>query len=143
MTTTLTLDALIARHGVGVDDHHDLNSLVPIHTGLTRQGDVIVIPARMVRGAGTASTPLPKGGYPVVRGESGGNTHMLLGEGPVFFDPAGDVSATQLDLGVLTVPEGSTALLAHPEHAYSAFGPGSFVIRRQREQADELRIVAD
>jgi len=142
--TTLTLDALIARHGVGVDDHHDLTSLVPVHTGLSRQGDVIVIPARMAtRSPSPASTPLPKGGFPVVRGESGGNTHMLLAEGTVFFDPAGDVSATQLDLGVLTVPEGSTALLAHPEHAYSAFGPGSYVIRRQREQADELRIVAD
>lgn len=142
--TTLTLDALVARHGVGVDDHHDLTALVPVHTGLTRQGDVIVIPAAMTaRETTPATTVLPKAGYPVVRGESGGNTHLLLADGLVFFDPASDVSATQLDLGVLTVPEGSTAYLAHPEHGFSALGAGTFVVRRQREMADELRMVAD
>ena len=46
-------------------------------------------------------------------------------------------------LALLTVPEGSIAYLAHPEHAYTGIGPGSYTLRRQREQADELRMVAD
>lgn len=135
-----TLAELSTRFNTTVDDHHDLDGLVPVVSGLTRQGDVIAIPAK----TGKVSTvPLPKGGFPVVRGESGGNTHLLLGDGPVFFTPASDVSATQLDLGVLTVPEGSVAYLAHPEHAFTGLAAGSWVIRRQREQADELRMVAD
>lgn len=46
-------------------------------------------------------------------------------------------------LGVLTVDEGAVAVLAHPEHGESLIGPGVYVVRRQREQADEIRLVAD
>jgi len=46
------------------------------------------------------------------------------------FDPA---SEEGLDLGVLTVAEGAVAYLAHPEHAYSGIGAGTYVLRRQRE----------
>ncbi len=143
MSTMYTLDELSTRHGVTVDDHHDLTGLVPVTAGLSRQGDVIVIPAAMTRSTTPSTTPLPKAGFPVVRGESGGNTHMLLADGPVFFTPAAFTDATSLDLGVLTVPEGSTAFLAHPEHAFQGMAPGTYVVRRQREQADELRMVAD
>lgn len=140
-----TLDELTTRHGVTVDDHHDLTGLVPVTAGLSRQGDVIVIPAAMARQTvvEASTTPLPAAGYPVVKGESGGNTHLLLADGPVFFSPAAFTDATSLDLGVLTVPEGSTAFLAHPEHAFQGMAPGTYVVRRQREQADELRMVAD
>ncbi|NUR64049.1 MAG: hypothetical protein HOV87_36130 [Catenulispora sp.] len=34
---------------------------------------------------------------------------------------------------MLTVAVGATAYLAHPEHAYSGIGPGTYVLRRQRE----------
>lgn len=34
---------------------------------------------------------------------------------------------------MLTVAEGSVAYLAHPGHAYSGIGPGTYVLRRQRE----------
>jgi len=59
----------------------------------------------------------------------------------VFFDPA-TPRVGQLGLGVLTVAEG-VAYLAHPEHAFSGIAPGTYELRRQREQADEIRRVAD
>lgn len=39
----------------------------------------------------------------------------------------------ELDIGWLTVRVGSAAYLAHPEHAYSGVGPGTYLLRRQRE----------
>lgn len=138
MTSTTLRDA-ITRHGVDVLDHLDRDALIPTIDKAGRQGDVIVL-ARPTRTP--ATTPVPPTGVPVVRGENGGNTHLLLADGPVFFDgrtPTG----TDLQLGTLTVPAGSTAYLAHPEHAYMGIASGSYVISRQREQADEIRMVAD
>lgn len=137
--STLTIDEAVTTFGVKVDDHHDLNALVPVLDGLQFQGDVAVIPTT----SRTAKTPLPKGGVPVVRGEAGGNTHLLLGTGDVRFDSLDTGLATDLTLGVLTVGAGSEAYLAHPEHAYSGIAPGSYEIRRQREQADAIRLVTD
>lgn len=143
MHATQTLGTLIERHGIDVEDHLDRQLTVPVLTGLQRQGDVIVIPVAK-HGATTdiATYPVPAGGTPVVRGEAGGNTHAIVADGPVFCDVRA-ASATNLTLALLTVPEGSIAYLAHPEHAYSGIGPGSYTIRRQREQADELRMVQD
>ena len=131
-----TLAALIDRHAIDVLDHLDREALVPVLSGLQFQGDVAVIPPV----GPVASTPVPAAGLPVVRGEAGGNTHTLLGEGPVMFDAARPGGQ---ELGLLTVPEGSVAYLAHPEHAYTGIAAGSYVVRRQREMADELRLVAD
>lgn len=136
--TSMTLNDAIDTFGVDVHDHLDRSFEIPIIDGPQRQGDVIVLP----RQHKPATTPVPQIGHPVVRGENGGNTHLLLADGPVFFDPI-PASATDLSLGALTVPEGSTAYLAHPEHGYLGVAPGSYEIRRQREQADELRLVAD
>ena len=49
------------------------------------------------------------------------------------FDRVPDGDARSLDLGTLTVGPGALAYLAHPEHAYSGIGPGTYVLRRQRE----------
>lgn len=135
-----TMD-LIDRHGVEIDPHLDREALVPVSCGLQRQGDVIVIPAAIVPPPSNAQTPVPRAGVAVVRGEAGGNTHLLLADGPVLYDPAPPASA--LTLGVLTVGAGATAYLAHPEHGYAGIGVGVYTVRRQREQADEIRIVAD
>lgn len=132
-----TLSTLIDRHGVDVDPHLDRELSVPILTGVQRQGDVIVVPRDV-----TASKPVPAAGVPVVRGEAGGNTHLLLAEGDVRADVR-QASASNLLLATVTVGEGATAYLAHPEHAYTGIGPGSYEIRRQREQADEIRMVHD
>lgn len=134
-----TLAQMIDRHGVQVHEHLNRADIVPVSTGLQRQGDVLVLPVTSRR---PATTPVSRAGHPVVRGESGGNTHLLLADGDVRFDAVAP-SAAGLDLGTLTVAPSATAFLAHPEHGYAGIGPGTYVIRRQREQADELRLVAD
>lgn len=136
-----TLATLIDRHGVDVLDHLDRDVTVPVLAGLQFQGDVAVIPtASSIEGE-----PVPTAGIPVVRGESGGNTHLLIADGPgVMWAQAPERrDPTALDLGTVTVPAGSIAYLAHPEHAYAGIAPGSYVIRRQREQAESVRLVAD
>lgn len=140
--TILTLGALIDRHGVDVLDHLDRSDLVPVLTGLQFQGDVAVIPthAGYVSSGGSAPAPIPSSGVAVVRGEAGGNTHLLLAAGDGVTWSATRVGAT---VGEVNVPEGAAAFLAHPEHGYLGIGPGCYAIRRQREQAAEERLVAD
>ena len=142
--STQTLADLIGTHGVDVHDHLDRDELVPVHTALQFQGDVAVVPtSAAVPATGSGyPIPLPANGIPVVRGENGGNTHLLLGDATVTWDPS-QGGPTVLDLGVLHVPAGATAWLAHPEHGYLGIGPGQYVLRRQREQADEIRLIAD
>jgi hypothetical protein len=142
MQTLTTADA-IGRYGVEVDDHLSREAAIPVSAGLTRQGDVMVVPARMAGRLSTAAKAVPVPGHPVVRGESGGNTHLLLAAGDVRFDVAERTDETDLALGTLTVADGATAFLAHPEHGYAGIAPGTYQIRRQREQADVIRLVAD
>lgn len=137
-TTTQTLATLTARHGIDVLDHLDQDVTVPILTGLQRQGDVIIVPNKKA----AAKITVPATGVPVVKGENGGNTHAILAEGTVYCDTR-QATTRDLTLALLTIPAGSIAYLAHPEHGYMGIGPGSYTIRRQREQADELRIVTD
>lgn len=129
------LGTLIERHGTTVYDWLDREDLVPTICGLQMQGDVAVIPTRPSAKDGT---PIPADGVPVVRGENGGHTHLLLGG--VSWAPVENVGQ---DLGVVTVRDGDVGYLAHPEHGYLAFGPGAYILRRQREQRDEIRLVAD
>ena len=68
--------------------------------------DIIVIPLSLAVGA--ATTPVPRHGFPVVRGEAGGNTHLLLADGTVFYDPRQDGQDGQT-LGTLTVADGAVA----------------------------------
>ena len=117
-------------------EQQDRDVEIPIIAGLPqRQGDVIVIPQREGKVAGLE--PIPAEGIPVVRGESGGNTHLLIGAG--LWAAAVERGAVQ---GTLVV-EDQPVYLAHPEHGYLGIGPGSYIVSRQREQAEELRLVAD
>jgi len=137
---TLTVREAIAQTGIEVLEHLDREVQIPLIVGPQAQGDVLVIPTPA---SSVATTAVPRVGVAVVRGEVGGNTHTLLAEsGPVFFDQNA-ASDTDLVLGTLTVPVGSVALLAHPEHAFSRVGAGNFTVSRQREQADVIRMVQD
>lgn len=131
-----TLAELLGIHPVPVDDHLDRDLTIPVLTGIQRQGDVIIIPRQ-----GAAATPVPATGVAVVRGENGGNTHTIVGHG-IYYDVR-QASAEDLTLAILTVPDGAVAYLAHPEHGYNGIGPGTYELRRQREQADVLRMVQD
>lgn len=121
------------RFGVSHLDHLDKQADIPTVSRLAFQGDVAIVSVT----AKPATSPIPQTGFPVVRGENGRNTHALFGAG--FFDTRG----AGLLLGVLTVPVGEQVLLSHPEHGGLLIQPGTYEIRRQREQADEIRMVAD
>lgn len=135
-----TLGTLIEAHGVDVHEHLDRDDIVPVLTGLQRQGDIIVVPVTSKPTAGAA--PIPREGVAVVRGENGGNTHLLLGAG-TWRGAGASSDAGSLIIGELAVSEGDVAYIAHPEHGYLGVGPGVYRVSRQREQADEIRRVAD
>lgn len=139
-----TLGNILDRAGVDTLGVLDAQVNVPVLTGLAQaQGDLIILPRPNKQAATTA---IPQSGALVVRAESsGGNTHSLHSwDGPVCYYDERDRGDSGLVLGVLTVPDGATAYLVHTEeHGANAFGPGTYEIRRQREQADIVRIVAD
>lgn len=137
--TTMTLADAITRHGVDVDEHLDRALSIPVLRGMQRQGDVLIVPSRR-EGGGTG---VPAAGVPVVRGEAGGNTHLLLADGAVLWRPVEGRGDAALVIGVITVPTDATAWLAHPEHGFLGVGQGVYEARRQREQADEIRLVQD
>lgn len=133
-----TLEELMTKHDVEVPVHLIADAEIPVCRGMSRQGDIAVIPMR--KGQVAKLKPVPAEGIPVVRGENGGHTHLLVADGPVLFAPRESAGA---DLGTLVVPPNATAYLLHPEHGGQAIGEGSFTIRRQREQAEEIRLVQD
>lgn len=136
---TSTIATLTRQTGVTVVSDWSDDVEIPVLTGVQRQGDVLVMPASV-----SAKTAVPSAGCPVVRGESGGNTHAIYADpnsGVCCDTRAPDVA--DLRVATLLVPTGATAWLAHPEHGFIGIGPGSYEIRRQREQADEMRMVAD
>ena len=135
---SVTLANLIETHGVAVDEHLDRQVSIPVLTGMQRQGDVLVIPDGS---RALATTPVAAAGVPVVRGENSGNTHAIVGAN-VFCDVR-TATANDLTLATLTIPDGETAYLAHQEHGFMGIGPGTYTLRRQREMADELRVVSD
>ena len=137
--TAVTYDDVLSAHGVTIPAHLEAQAAIPVLCGLQVQGDVAIIPTRPSAKAGDL---VPPAGVAVVRGESGGNTHLLVAEGPVSWAPVVG-NPDLLDLGVVTVPEGATAFMLHPEHGCNAMGPGNYTLRRQREQAEEIRRVAD
>ena len=136
---TLTIRDMALQTGVQVTTGYDLDFDIPVLSGPQRQGDVIVLPAPR---SAAATTPVPSSGTAVVRGEAGGNTHAIYADGEGVFCDVVDIT-TDLTVARLTVNEGLAAYLGHPEHAFAGIGPGMYVIRRQREQADQIRVVAD
>lgn len=134
MTTLATMEE---RYGVSHLEHLDRQADIPTMSRLAFQGDVAIIRNDRLS---AATTGIPAGGYPVVQGEVGRNTHAVYGTG--FYEPA-TRREIELLLGVLTVPVGEQVLLSHPEHGGLLIAPGTYELRRQREQADEIRLVQD
>lgn len=137
----MILSEAISRFDTEVLDHLDRQAAVPHITAAGIQGDVSFLHDPTLTPARTAA---PAAGVPVVRGENGGNTHALYADGPVFYDRADiddDPEATHI--GTLTVADGATAFLIHPEHGAMSFGAGTWRVGRQREQADVVRYVED
>lgn len=132
-----TFTDILARAKITAPDPDVSDLEVPVLTGPQRQGDVLIIPDN---GAHPTGTPVPRVGVAVVRGEATGNTHLLQCDGDVTWAPA----ALSLVLGYLDVGDGATAYLIHTdEHGVNAIGPGRYILTGKREQADEIRRVAD
>ena len=136
--STSTIDSMTTKTGVTLLDHIDPSADVPVVSVAAAQGDVSILRVT----TRPATTPMPAR-VDVVRGEAGGNTHSLHPSGDCFWDAATARSVADLTLGTLTVPEGSTAVLAHPEHGFLEVAPGTYRIGRQREYAGEWAYVAD
>jgi len=125
--------AMMTDYGLEVPAHIDATDPIPVLTGLQAQGDVYVIPTDPTTKAGA---PIPTEGVVVVEGV---NRHVLAGDG-LWSDGGSGFG----DVGTLTVPDGGTAYLFHSEeHGANGIGAGTYVLRRQREQAAEQRLVAD
>jgi hypothetical protein len=134
-----TLTQVLAPHGITAADAALAEIEVPVLAGLQRQGDVMIHPVYTA----PPGTPIPPSGVAVVRGESGGNTHLLHAEGPCTWAPA-DQRDGQLLLGHLTVADGAVAYLIHTdEHGANGIAPGVYALHGKREQADVIRRVAD
>ncbi len=131
-----TLAQLENEFSVEILDHLDRQAEIPTVTKLAAQGDILL---RRVDGP-AATTPMPKAGVVVVRGETG-HTHSLHGVG--FWDVVKGGSEGSLALGTLTVPEESEVFLLHPEHGGMHFTPGNYALSGQREFSGEWRRVAD
>lgn len=130
-----TVAELIHTTGVDVLDHLDRQAAVPVLRDPQIQGDISILP---ITGR-TATTPIPTAGVVVATGR-GGHDHRLLAGGCFDSSPVRDGS---LEIGLLTVPDDGEVFMAHDEHGFMGFAPGSYVIGRQREQADVIRAVED
>ena len=137
---TTTYREALDRAGVTIPDDALADLEIPVLTTMQRQGDVLIVPSHDTPPAGGE---IPPEGVAVVRGEATGNTHLLMvdrGSGVTWHPSARD----PLVLGTLTVPDDAVAHLLHTdEHGVNAIGPGCYVLRGKREQAEEVRRVAD
>ncbi len=144
--TTLTIARIAADLGADLG-HMPPDVQIPVLAGAQAQGDLLILPAAGF--APPATRRLPAAGETVLAGR-GGNAHCLAaGVGDVFWEATGRGRQT---LGTLTVGAGGVAYLFHApergprrlaEHEPLAAGPGTYVIRRQREQRDAIALVAD
>lgn len=145
--TGTTFTDILGRLDITVPDETIAELTVPVLTGPQRQGDVGIWPTRAASAAMRAAmTAVPAEGIAVVRGEAatGANSHVLLSDGPVLWKQAGPWTGGVVELGAIHVPPGSTAWLVHTdEHNVIGMAPGSYRLTGKREQAEEVRRVAD
>jgi hypothetical protein len=141
-----TLADVTKATGFEVLEHLEAEAQVPVLDGLQAQGDLLIVPSA----AWSQTISAPTGwhadlkavgpdGVAVIEAVGGGHEHRLFAgtPGTAFWAPVG---AGQ-DIGVLDTT--APAFVLHPEHGATGLAPGSYLFRRQREQADEERLVAD
>ena len=142
-----TLTAILTRANVTVPDDLIADLEVPVISDRPqRQGDVLIWPRPAVGAAELESfTEVPAAGVAVVVGEATGNTHLVQPEpGCTVMFKRTPPRDGELSLGILHVPDGAVAWLIHTdEHGANGVGPGTWVLKGKREQADEERRVAD
>lgn len=117
---------------------------IPVVDVPQAQGDLLIIPWPVTespqrRAKAVAAATVVVAPEAVVRGQ-GGNVHTLVDPDScgVMWSPSQGQT-----VGTVVVPAGGRACLDHAEHGRLAIGPGVYVIRRQREQAEQIRMVTD
>ena len=136
-----TLAEITEATGFAVLEHLEAEAQVPVLAGLQAQGDLFVVPRdHQARHADGRARDVPADGIPVIEAAGSGHEHRLFAgqPGTAWWTPA---AGRGQDIGVLECTE--PAYLLHPEHGATGIAPGSYMLRRQREQADEERLVAD
>ena len=134
-----TQTQLRERFSLDIPAHMVEDAEVPVLAGRQRQGDLYLVP---MKSGGTAGSQVPAAGVALIRGEALGNTHLLLPSPGVTYRPVVDQSAGEI-VGMIDVADGAIAYFHHIEHGYVAMCPGSYLVRRQREQRDLIRLVVD
>jgi hypothetical protein len=140
-----TLQDLIQDRGFVIDEHLEAQAEIPVNAGIQFQGDLAIIPLAEVEGDISYSPPALRAvgpaGVEIIRGENGGHTHLLVAD-PAAAKWTADVSDSEgLAIGVLDAA--APVHILHAEHGGTGIAPGRYLLRRQREQADEQRLVAD
>lgn len=137
-----TLAEVTAAHDFEVLEHLEADVEVPVNGGLQAQGDLFIVPVdRPRRADGDDSwAPVPAEGIAVIEAVGGGHEHRLFAGSPgtAFWQP--NAAGGQV-IGLLDCTD--PAYVLHPEHGATGIAPGVYELRRQREQADEERLVAD
>jgi hypothetical protein len=143
---TITYAEALAAHEITVPPHlidqAEIPAVAPDRP--QAQGDLIILPCRPSAKLGDL---VPAEGVQLVRSEASAHTHWLDAyTGTVYWAAATSRGA---DLGVVTVPAGSVAVITHTdEHGANRLDSypdrsACYLIRRQRQMADEIRLVAD
>lgn len=142
---TVTLASLSQQTGLAVLDHLEQSVSIPVVDGLQAQGDLIVIPLSLLTPsvrAGAGWIEVPPEGIELLRGEAGGNPHTLVADPGTCRWTRHVRDADGLAIGAFEAT--AVAYLLHPEHGATGCTPGTYVVRRQREQEGRrARLVAD
>lgn len=140
-----TLADLTGTSGLHVDPHLVLDLVIPINDGLQAQGDLLVVPLAEL--AGQVSVPatarwheVPPDGIELLRGGAGGNAHTLVADPGTCVWTGTVTDPTGLAIGMFEAM--APAYLLHREHGGTGIAPGSYVVRRQREQAPAVPVTA-
>ena|ERR1700733_10363278 len=138
-----TLAEVTSAHGFEVLEHLEADAEIPVNDGLQAQGDLFIVPRPELAGTtrdGSAGGTIPAAGIAVIEAIGGGHEHRLFASvpGTAFWTDSGRIGQS---IGILECTE--PAYVIHPEHGATGIAPGTYELRRQREQADEERLVAD
>ncbi|GII97054.1 hypothetical protein [Sinosporangium siamense] len=146
---TVNLAILSQRTGLAVLDHLEKQVAIPVIDGLQAQGDLLIVPLRMIATAVSIDNwatwrEVPADGFEVLRGAAGGNPHTLVADASTCHWTTQARDTFELAIGIFrnTKP----AYMLHPEHGATGFSPGVYVVRRQRELGHSRggrRLVAD
>lgn len=130
-----TLADLSTRSEVKPYEHLDLDEIVPVLDTPQPQGDVMFLPCGPART--DLGNPVTAAGITLVAGQ---HSHVLIADADTTRWVAG-AGPSRLSVGVIHTTE--PCWIIHPEHGGLGLAPGAWEVRRQREQADEERLVAD